>query len=472
MSDTSLPRFVLCLLLTFSLFSPAAETSCPFFYEYKINSVRYRYETTVFKERHRSRKGADMRISSKRSKILSDQLTRDISAIPVFQDKWIVPLVKKNLQRTSNHSHTLNLNDYINRHLSKELIDPILNDDKIKIDIISGSLKSAIAHLRSESFDRIEILPTYSATDYFLLLGYSSKTNETRLVINTLNGQSYLQEAVAQLLYYSVRDSAGKVKTIDPKRVRVFSDGNRPKDIFLNILKKEKLDPDIVVIGQKTEISRWIKKEGRELKEKCEGVNLCFLYFEINGKKILSVSIEPYLYGDRSGDFVSAVQSIDPKRRAFIFIGTAGSLSNSIPLGSYVAPSWHRHSDHDSSVRIPYENHAIEVLNPSEFASVGVFKGQLGQVAVDSILYEDKGWMKVHAKEENNEGASIVEQEGFGIIEAIQSRNDLAYMVYRISDSPVNGEDFSKKPETLQGGESLHSMQMNLIGSAIKELDR
>lgn len=452
----------------------AAESSlCEIFYGSR-NKKDSEYRELVFAERHRQRgKHAKMRISNYRSIEISDSLDKNPSPVGFVQDKWVIPKVKRNLLRVAKHTHTLEPNTYINRHLSKELMDAIIKDPTIDIDVFSGSLEAANSFLRHGGFNRVEVIPINWVTDYVIILAQNTRTNKVKLVVNTPLGEAFPQEAVAHFLYYEVQKANGKAKlAINPNRIRVFKENRNLQDVFVNILKQEKLDPDIVMFGYKSNFEKMAEDMGFSYTGKCKGFDLCYSYMDFGGKKVLSVNIEPQLYGDRAGILAKAIQSLSNRKRAFIFVGTAGALSKDIPFGSYVVPSWHRHANQDPRLRINYENLAKDVLEETTYRDARLFKDNVGQVAIDSILYEDMGWVESNSKEHNSlRGASIVEQEGFGVISAAQAKGDHMFMVYRISDVPLRGEDFASTHLRLNRDDDLNRTQINLLHGAFHALN-
>lgn len=472
MFDRLITKFVTAILAFSSCLLLGSEKDCHLYYQFghDVNGAKF-YEL-VYNERHRSGKiWGKMRVTRARSVELSNDISKKFEPTRFLQDKWTVPTVKKNLNRLSNNKHTLDISKYINRHLSADLMNEIVKNEKIKIDVVAASLQDASNFLRGEHFDQLEVLPTHWVTDFNIILAYNSQTKEIRFVINVLGGDSYAQEAVAQVLYYRILSADGKKQiSIRPDRIRVFREGQTPRDQFLETLKRDNLDPDIVVFGSKSELEKVLLAEGHLSIGKCDSATLCYRYYEIKGKKILSVSVEPQLFGNRAGELVRAVQSQNYRKRAFIFLGTAGSLSTEIGFGSYVVPSWHRHSEQRSTNQIQYENSALKVLKTQDFPSRMLFKDHVGQVAVDSILFEDFGWIESQAREASPFGASIVEQEGFGVISAVAARNDKAYMVYRISDLPLSGEDFASTHLRLSNDEIMQNTMKALLEDALGSL--
>ncbi len=90
--------------------------------------------------------------------------------------------------------------------------------------------------------------------------------------------------------------------------------------------------------------------------------------YSINGKAVLSLKVEPYLYADRAGSFVSALQSRSTKARSIIFTGTAGALDQSMEIGDLVAPG--SFAQTDALVRTPVadvSNQATDILDKLAF---------------------------------------------------------------------------------------------------------
>jgi hypothetical protein len=468
--DSYQTRFAILFVL-FNVTSSFAINLCPSFYAHPSTEIRTHFYRMVYSERNRNYKifGA-MRISRKRSLALSSYLKQSPISAPIVQDPWTVPQVLRNLQRLKFDEHTLNVEEYVNRHLSPELMETLIQNESIKIDVFAGTLENAYGHLKYQGFDLIEVLPARWVTDYVTLVAYNHTKNEFRFLINTLNGVSYPKEAVAQILYYRAKGvKKGKPSAINPSRLSVFRDGRSPSQIFNEILLKEKIDPDVVVFGYKSSLEKIAREAGIDFKENCQSRELCYSVFKFREKTVMAVNIEPHLFGDRSGELVKAVQKLSLRKRSFIFVGTAGSLDKKIPFNSYIVPTWRRQSDQDSQFQIPNNNLAVDVLN-SDDPRRRLYKGRIGQIAVESILFEDKKWTETHAKEFNPHGASIVEQEGFDFFNAVEARQDHAFAVYRISDAPLEGQDFASIQQHLKSDDVLHDTQVQLLNAAIDQL--
>jgi hypothetical protein len=413
-----------------------------------------------------------MRVTSRRSIELTKKMMATDKPTHLEEDKWSVPIVKAQLTRANATTHTLDRNAYIERHFSQLTMNHLALDKNIKIDVIASTIEEAFAHLKSEQFDQIEILPQRLRTDFLLILAFNSETGEIRLVVNILNGIAYKQEVVAQLLYYTPKEPF--VHPIESYRIRILSNQVRPKDIFTRLLKKQDLNPDIVFFGYKTNFSKIAQDFGAIHVKSGEVRDLVYSVHLAKGQHVMSVNIEPQLFADRAGELVEAIQSLSKKKRTFVMVGTAGSLSPTIPFNSYVAPSHVRFIEGEKVNNIDYANgaRALSSLFPDSLRKMFFTDPNIGQISVNSILFEDMRWARTYSEKFNpGRGDSLVEQEGYGIIKAAQRRNDHLLMVYRISDLPLANESFATTNLQLSQDADLEKVQRALLEMAIQNHD-
>ena len=177
-----------------------------------------------------------------------------------------------------------------------------------------------------------------------------------------------------------------------------LDEADAAKTDFTATLSRLKLDPDVVLMGNVEQIKSKLAERGIQPVSEVAAPSLYGVLYSINGKAVLSLKVEPYLYADQAGSFVSALQSRSTKARSIIFTGTAGALDQSMEIGDLVAPG--SFAQTDALVRTPVadvSNQATGILDKlaSERGVSGIYSGEkVSHGAVDTILFEDKEWVQ------------------------------------------------------------------------------
>lgn len=370
--------------------------------------------------------------------------------------------------------HTLQVNKYIERHLSQRLMKFLSKNPDIKIDILQSDPLGIRTYLNSQGYDQTDVLPANGLTDFDVVIGLNTSTGELKLALGVLEGESYLREAAANLTYYYFKEPGAGAFAISPQRISVLRSHKTAREIFKNILTKNAIDPDVVILAYATNFEEGLAASGISPKSRFSDRQLSGRTYTIQGRSILSVNIEPELYGDRAGDFIRALHDVSPRRRAVIVIGSAGSLLASIRVNDFVIPenfamrdgieniTWSHTQNLALNTRIPRAN-----FEPRIFRSEGC-----SQATVSSILFEDEEWAKKNSLEYSPDGAAVVEQEGFGLATAAQETNALFWAAYRIVDEPLNNLDFSIHHSSRHLWHTLFQLQMKFLESALQALPR
>lgn len=371
----------------------------------------------------------------------------DPSRLPdrTYDKRQVDPLVIESAERAKKGGHTLGTNEYVERHLTPEVMAFLTDHAEMTIEVYEGKTSEALRHVASRGYTEIRPLSDNPMTDFRKFTARRPADGKASLVVVGAPGRAYQREIAAHFVYYNL--TAGT--RIDPGRIRhrVLTDPNPAVSEFAKTLKVQRLDPDIVLMGNVEEVKAKLGKEGIAPVRELLAPNLYGWVYDINGKSVLSLKVEPYLYADRAGAFVTALQERSAKRRTVVFTGTAGALDQTMEIGDLVAPAQFQRSDTmlDESVG----GSAVRNLAVDTLSEMGALKGDAGifsgpkvtHGAVESILFEDEEWFKARR------GAlSIVEQELAGVAAAVAAssgaQTDL-YAFFRISDV-LGKQDFTK----------------------------
>jgi Phosphorylase superfamily len=377
------------------------------------------------------------------------------------------PYVLEAAARAEKAGSTIEPNPYVERHFTPELMTFLLENPDVTIEVYEGRTGEALGHLARLGFKEIRELSDNPVTDFRKFTARKPDTGDVALVVVAFPGRAYEREIAAHFVYYNLDKPSGE--RINPARVHHhrLDEADASKSDFTATLERLGLDPDVVLMGNVEQIKAKLAERGIEPMSEVAAPSLYGVLYTINGKAVLSLKVEPYLYADRAGSFVSALQSRSTKRRAIIFTGTAGALDQSMEIGDLVAPG--SFAQTDTLTRTPVadvSNLATDILN--ELASArgpeGVYSGEkVSHGAVDTILFEDKDWFKAHEK------MSIVEQEVAGIATAVAASSKLTrlFAFFRISDV-LGKQDFSHN-ETERPPERTKFDQGDVAVSALEK---
>ena len=377
------------------------------------------------------------------------------------------PYVLEAAKRAGKAGSTIEPNPYVERHFTAELMTFLVKNPGVTIEVYEGRTGEALGHMAKRGFTEIRELSDNPVTDFRKFTVRNAKTGNVALVVVGFPGRAYEREIAAHFVYYNLDKPVGE--RIDPARVHHHrvDEADAAKSDFTATLERLKLDPDVVLMGNVEQIKAKLAERGIQPASEIAAPSLYGVLYTINGKGVLSLKVEPYLYADRAGSFVSAIQSRSTKQRAIIFTGTAGALDQSMQIGDLVAPG--SFAQTDALTRTPVadaSNLATGILNDlaSARGAEGVYSGEkISHGAVDTILFEDKDWFKAHEK------MSIVEQEVAGIATAVAASSKLTrlYAFFRISDV-LGKQDFSHN-ETERPPERTKFDQGDIAVSALEK---
>ncbi|MCO5144249.1 MAG: hypothetical protein M9962_14260 [Oligoflexia bacterium] len=336
----------------------------------------------------------------------------------------------------SGTKHTLDVDGYIERHLSKPLIK-LIEESNMPIKVIAAPVEEASQFLKKSGFSKIQVLPNNGSTDFEKWIAVNPTTGESEFIIRTLNGRSSSQEALAHLMLHS-RFRAKPISS----RIELLRSSRSVEEEFAEILKRNDLDADIISFGSVSAMDRIIRSKKGSFIKLIDEDGFRGMLFELNHKKVLLLPIEPNFFGDRAGAFVSAVVNSSHKKPKVLFSGTAGSLVDELKIHDLVFPKNFSHAnDLDSPAITEINNLALKALD-TQIDSKNLKKDANPlHVAVDSILFEDSAWLKTRV---DKEGKIIVEQELADIAKVVKENDLEFYGVIRISDELATGIDFSK----------------------------
>lgn len=357
------------------------------------------------------------------------------AALP--QDASLLPQFTTALARRDQAGHTLKENEYIERHLTPGLLRWLQNNPGLAIRVYAAHRESSLADLAREGFTEVHEFTNNRKTDFAKWLARNPTSNETVFVVQTLPGRSTSVEAVAHFLYH--RGSAGR--SFDPARLSVHRQTTPVRATFKMILEAHGFVPDVIVFGSVTGMSSQLAPRSQQplgtiLTEALAGKTAV-----VNGKKILMVSIEPRLFGDRAAELIYAVRDLRSLAPQVLFSGTAGALDSGLRIHDLVLPTQFSRRDHlDVDASPLTENQAIHRL-PEDLRSHPSIKIGARHAAVDTILFEDAAWFARHSQGEDS--AQVVEQELGDIARAAHDTGAPLSVVLRISDELHSGKDFS-----------------------------
>lgn len=395
-----------------------------------------------------------------------------------FKTEGVEDLVVESGLRSKEKGSTIDPNGYVERHFTPALMQFLLANEGMKIEIYEGKVGEALGSLAQAKFTEIRELSDNPLTDFRKFTARNPESKAVSLVVVGAPGRAYQREIAAHFVYYNNRGG----KQIDPGRIthHRLNLENSAKSDFAGTLDNLQLDPDIVMMGNVEQVKAKLGDLGIEPVKEILAPSLYGVLYSINGKIVLSLKVEPYLYADRAGAFVEALDSRSKKSRTVIFTGTAGSLDkdkkkedpSKTQVGDIVAPKTFAQTDELERTPIEgVENLATEVLNElgKQKGMEGIHTGEkVEHGAVDTILFEDNEWFAKHSKT-----MTIVEQEVAGIAKVIatSAKSMKLYAFFRVSDilgvQDFNENETHRTPERTkfdQGDVVLKSLEQALGG--------
>jgi hypothetical protein len=273
----------------------------------------------------------------------------------------------------------------------------------------------------------------------------TDRENKKTVALQTLPGRSATLEAVANFLHYKLD---GKF-VISPARISVLEPLHSASGRLAEILKQAgAADVDAVFFGYSSNLEKVVTSMGGRRTVEMDKPDIFARVFEVGGKKILSIPVTPYAFGDRASEVLQGLEQALPKKRLVVAVGIAGTLKPEFEVDSYVIPRVMRHQDQT----VAFKNLAMDVALPGH--------RNLQAESVDSILQETRSWYNRAI----SKGASLVEQEGYDLVTTAQKLGYPVAAVYRISDRVGMGvDDFNTIEFSYQPNERLTNWQKAMV---------
>ena len=384
--------------------------------------------------------------------IKSRDLSVQLSRVPSVEDKErfrqmrsraVKPQLRAQIERERMEPALLDPGRYIERHFSPRTFDYLAKHQNQPIIIAPGDIEEVASYARGGGARHFHVLPKNSLTDFTLMV--AEQENGPVIYVQVLPGRAAIFEALANLLHYQVNDhfiiGAERVSVLEPLHLA------SPK-IAQILTQNGAADADAVFFGYSSNLEKVITGLGGQTIFKIDEVDLFARVIQIGDKKILSVPVTPYAFGDRAGELLRALDHALTKKRFVAAVGIAGTLDPKIDVDHYVVPDRFCRDQRD----VRFDNLSLGVSLPAH--------RQLRAESVDSILQETRPWLdRVRA-----DGSSIVEQEGLDLVLTAQALGYPLAAVYRISDRVGFGhEDFNTIEFSYQPDEKLTAWQRAIV---------
>lgn len=353
---------------------------------------------------------------------------------PAYETGVIDPMILDAVDRVQEGGNTIPQNDYIERHFTPAVMEFLVANPSVYVDVYEGKVGGALGDLALMGYTEIRPLSDNSATDFRKLIARNPETRKVVLVIVGLSGRAYQREIAAHFLYYN--------PPINPLRIQIhrLALEDAVMQEFQATLDSLGVVPDILQMGNVEQVERLLADKKIAPVGDIIAPNLYGKLYDINGKILFSLKVEPYLYADRAAELLRAVLT-RKSAATVIFTGTAGALNKELQIGDIIAPE--TFSQADTLEPEPVEgvtNVAQELIGHDP--ERGMFGSGI-HGAVDSILFEDQQWFALQ-----KERLTIVEQEVAHLARAAAEARERVrlYAFFRISD--VLGEQDFTQNET------------------------
>jgi len=343
--------------------------------------------------------------------------------------------------------HTLQTQDYIYRHLSHPIAQWLVAHPEVKIEIHTDPVSSGLNHLMGAGFKQVVRLKPNKMTDFESYLIQNPKTGEIRFLTFALPGRAYPIEIAAHFRMLRVGG-----KEISADRIQFYHSNDSAESQFKNIFLKYKVDPDLVMIGNTEKLRLALADQGVKPVTRILESGLSAYEYEVNGKRILSASIEPYLYADRTASFLKAAVALSVKRHDVFFYGTSGSMKSELRVHDWVIPTQFSDVNSDKTSEPTLLNNKARDLLPQLGLAIGPGIHPDGRVgSVDTILIENKKWLNQHRS--GPVPIDVVEQETADLAQVIaheQSKPEQAtaplsfYGILEVFDELAAEKDFNR----------------------------
>ncbi|MBI3299519.1 MAG: hypothetical protein HYZ75_15250 [Elusimicrobia bacterium] len=363
----------------------------------------------------------------------------DGSAAGTSEDLGTLGYVLEQRRRyAASGRHTFSIRPYIQRKFTPSLLAFLAAHPDVGVRIYAGSEQAGLSALAKDGFTERIALESTRWTNFSKVLARDPATGKTALALLAPAGRSYKRSLSAHFLY--TYPDAPPGWPLDPARIRVFDAGAPAAVDFAAVLAEEGLDPDVVVIGNPEQLhgkvaelgaaggKPWIGRVGGFRRPELAGT-----VYAVGERRVLSVKIDPYLYGDRAGELVRAAAARSTKPRTIIFTGTAGSLGGEVGLRDVVVPGSFARTDGTVGRLVSgARNLALDLFRRLGLDRLSGVHLDTPHGSVDSILFEDAAWLRSHG--DGPSPLETVEVEAADVAEAAAATGSRFYLFLRVSD--------------------------------------
>lgn len=354
----------------------------------------------------------------------------------LYTSSVIDPMLLHAVDRAKKQGNTLPENGYIERHFTAAVMSYLAANPSIYIDIYEGHTSQALGDLAAMGYVSIFPFAGNDNTDFQQFTAISQSGQATFVVVG-LSGLAYQREIAAHFLYYN--------PPINPLRIHHKKLAAKEAAVgeftsTLQLLPKGK--KIIVQMGNVEQVKRGLAEKKIVPTGEIVAPNLYGQVYDYHNNILVSLRVEPFLYADRAGAFLKAIQKEYTDGVTVIFTGTAGALDGRFKVGDLVAPASLNQVDTVTGETVDKKNLGSDFIKDKYGGreAEGMFSG-VTHGAVDSILFEDNIWFKQYGKQ-----LALVEQEVGHLAKAAAEAGEKTklYAVFRISD--ILGEkDFTKE---------------------------
>ncbi|MBI3284902.1 MAG: DUF4157 domain-containing protein [Burkholderiales bacterium] len=433
----------------------------------------------------------------------SARLATLFSSSPGLMEQSLSKIKREPLHQTlvdikqNGKSHSIkDINDYVGDKLNEPLMRWVIEND-IPVEVHAMSILNSFAKLSSEGYtDVAEVKSEHAATKKWVAI--NPNTQMTKLVFQTLPGQSYAIQTAGAFLFYEISDALEhdgmslekpKAKSMDAGRLTMFSEHIDYPAIYTNILKTYDVEnADIACIGREGALSAALEKRGVTPKKTIDQAYFKGKVYILNGQNeehqqknytLLTLSISPDFFGDKAGYLVKALTSLGVKHISFV--GTAGGLAEDSAVGDVMAPAKLLNFSNGKKSGTPYENSAQDLLSEldgKDDVDMSEFKNSDLHVGVHSPITESD---EMIAAMKHEKVASVDCEAGF-MADALRGTDVSLYAFFFVGDVPgtdhsigqggVASELGEAKPASVAATELVVlAMLKKVIGKQIEQSD-
>ena len=367
-------------------------------------------------------------------------------------------------QRTAEMKPPMEPNAYINRHITPSTMTFLFENPDVHVFVLEGSVNDLLAFTVAQKYTALTRLEDNAKTDFIKYTAHDPSTGRACVMVLAPSGDAYRREVLAHFTHYR-----GGEHRIDPGRIHLMQLHPDQADHEFDDALRAIGAVDAVVFGKVDEFGTTLAERGIGPARVIRSVTppLFGKIYQIQGKRVLSIQIEPGLYASRAGAFMKVLLRQNTGMMSLLFTGTSGAVDPQFQVNDLVAPTTFSSVNGLEQHLTPnIDNLATGVLDRMQKTSTdertvagegrlpGVFTERVNHGAVESILLEDAGWLATHGpKAQAHDPLSIVEQEVASLIQA--SAEDLQRLRFAVffTVSDVLGQDSFSEVEQHQTAE-------------------